>query len=144
MAEDVRFTEHGASWLAVLFGPVFALVGALVVPAHPWMWIGAAIVLTATTALFIYARRTFGLVQLTASTLTQGAESVSVSRVRRVFGSDERAPGGSRVLGGGAVHTVVPRGRTEVPLELDDGSVVLAWARDGEALRSALSDVVGA
>jgi hypothetical protein len=46
---------------------------------------------------------------------------------------------GGRVLGGG---WTVPRKYDELPLRLDDGTVVLAWARDGEALRSALSRVV--
>jgi hypothetical protein len=33
----------------------------------------------------------------------------------------------------------VPRKFTEVPVRLTDGSTVLAWARDGDALRAALS-----
>lgn len=148
VADDVRFSEPGASWSAVLIGPAFALFGfiaeAVTGPTHPWLWIGAAIVLAATTALFVYARRTYAVVRLTVSDLTQGTESLSVSRVSRVFGSDEQAPRGARVLGGGTTHAAVPRGHAQVPLELDDGSVVVAWARDGEGLRSALSDVVGA
>ena len=49
------------------------------------------------------------------------------------------APTRARVLGGG---WTVPRRYCEVPLRLDDDTVVLAWARDGDGLLDALRDLV--
>jgi hypothetical protein len=49
-------------------------------------------------------------------------------------------PVGARVLGGG---WTVPKKFTEVPLRLTDDTVVVAWARDPEALRAALSEIAG-
>jgi hypothetical protein len=48
-------------------------------------------------------------------------------------------PVGARVLGGG---WSVPRKYDELPVKLDDGTVVLAWARDVEALKAALGRLV--
>jgi hypothetical protein len=76
-------------------------------------------------------------VRVTRGALWQGREQLAVSRIAVV--TDLGAPVGARVLGGG---WTVPRKYDELPLRLDDGTVVLAWARDGEALRSALSRVV--
>ncbi len=47
---------------------------------------------------------------------------------------------GARVLGGGAW---VPKGTTDVPLRLTDGSTVVGWARDGHGLRDALRGLLG-
>jgi hypothetical protein len=49
-------------------------------------------------------------------------------------------PVGARVLGGG---WTVPKKFTELPLRLTDDTVVVAWARDADALRAALLPLVG-
>jgi hypothetical protein len=53
---------------------------------------------------------------------------------------DVGMPVGARVLGGG---WTVPKKFTEVPLRLVDDSVVVAWAKDPEALRAALRPLLG-
>jgi hypothetical protein len=81
----------------------------------------------------VYARRRVCSVQLTPFALHQGRQ---VLPVRSIAGVDEvGTPIGVRVLGGGWVP---PRGTTGVPLRLDDGSVMLGWARYPERLRDAL------
>jgi hypothetical protein len=75
-------------------------------------------------------------VRLTPSALIQGPESLAVARIAEVGGEE---PTGARVLGGA---WTVPRRLTGVPVRLDDGDTVLAWARDGAGLRAALQSVV--
>jgi hypothetical protein len=70
---------------------------------------------------------------LTPLALHQGRQ---VLPMRSIAAVDEvGTPVGVRVLGGGWLP---PRGTTGVPLRLDDGSVVLAWARHPESLHDAL------
>jgi hypothetical protein len=137
---EVLFDEPGSSWWPVLWGPVFAAAGAGVealsgrVHWVAWLVIGAG--LAAGAAAWARARRRLLGVRLTASTLTCGTESLAVERIAEVGGE---APARTRVLGGG---WTVPRKFTEVPLRLDEDDVVLAWARNGEALVAALNGVV--
>jgi hypothetical protein len=136
------YREPGVAWSALLWAPAFAVVGYLTElltggPRHTGTWVLVAIGLCAITAPWVYARRRFLSVRVTRGALWQGREQLAVSRIAVV--TDLGAPVGARVLGGG---WTVPRKYDELPLRLDDGTVVLAWARDGEALRSALSRVV--
>jgi hypothetical protein len=118
----VLFTEPGSSWWPVLWGPAFALVGAAAG--------GAAVRVNAR-------RRLFG-VRLTTRVLTQGQEQLAVEHIAEV--DDVGTPVGAKVLGGG---WTVPRSLSGFPVRLNDGSVVLAWARDSEGLRNALRRLVG-
>lgn len=141
-AGQVRFREPGASWASLLFGPVFGLFCASVEfftggPVQVVMWAIVAAVLVAFTALWVYARRTYCAVKLTPAALVTGPETLPVESIEEFVDGD--SPPGARVLGGGMS---VPRKYHEIPLQLADGSVVVAWARDGEALRSALADVM--
>lgn len=140
--EAVRFREPGASWAALLFGPLFGLLGVGVEfftggQVQVVMWAVVAGVLVAFTALWVYARRTYCAVELTPAALIAGPETLPVESITEVVDGD--APHGARVLGGGMG---VPRKYYEIPLRLEDGSVVVAWARDGDGLRSALEDVM--
>lgn len=146
----VLYSEPGAGWWPLLWGPAFALIGLLVElftpgPKHPLAWLVFALVSCAAVGAWVRARRRFGSVCLTTVSLRLGGETVPIERVVSV---EEEAPPGGRVLGGG---WVIPRGTGEVPVRLrgaddntrenadDDGStVVLAWARDPEALAAAL------
>jgi hypothetical protein len=134
------FAEPGSSWWPVLWGPVFAVIGAgveaLSGPVHVVAWLIIGPVLAGFAALWVRSRRGLLSVRLTPESLVHGSEALPVERIASV---EEEAPAGARVLGGG---WTVPRKFTEVPLRLDDGSVVLAWARDGDGLRSALRDCV--
>jgi hypothetical protein len=55
--------------------------------------------------------------------------------------TDVGTPVGARVLGGG---WSVPRKYDSLPVKLADGTVVLAWAKDVEALQDALDRLVRA
>jgi hypothetical protein len=133
---EVLFDEPGSSWWPVLWGPEFAAAGAGVealggrVHWVAWLVVGAG--LAAGAAAWVRSRQRLLGVRLTSSTLTCGTESLAVEQIAEVGGE---APARTRVLGGG---WTVPRKFTEVPLRLDGGDMVLAWARDGDGLVAAL------
>lgn len=138
--ETVLYKEPGSGLAPLLWGPLFALAGFLSEvllggPTHPLAWTLVGLALLALTAVWVYARRRFLAVRLTPTTLWLGREPLAVRRITEV--DDVGAPVGAAVLGGG---WTVPRKYDELPLRLDDDSVVLAWAKDVEALRSALHE----
>jgi hypothetical protein len=139
--DPVLFAEYGSSWWPVLWGPLFAVVGivleALTGPVHWPAWLLVAGGLGGGALVWVSARRRVYLVRLTTGTLTQGREPLPVDEITGV--TDVGAPTGVRILGGG---WTVPRRTTAIPLRLADGSVVLAWARDDDALREALRRLV--
>lgn len=141
-----RYAESGSTWWPVLWAPAFCLAGAgveaLSGPVHVFAWVLIGVVLTLMVAAWVAARRNVYTVVLTDQALRQGGQSLPTSRIAAVLpeapdGDVPRAP----VLGGGLV---VPRKTTEVPLELDDGTTALAWARDPARLRAALTALIGA
>lgn len=161
---DVRYEEPAASWWALLFGPGFALAGVLFEVFTPgpvlWpVWLIAALALSGFTAMWVYARRRYAVVQLTTEVLRQGEETLPLERIAAIAdehdgdadtegtvgadaGTGDAEPRRvTRVLGGGLA---APRKYDELPLRLDDGTVVLAWARDGHALRTALRELLSA
>lgn len=144
MSDEPLYFEQGGSWWAALFPVVFVGVGigveALFGGVYWTLWGITAAVLVPFTLLWIYGRRRFCLVRLTRGELTQGSETLPVEQIAEVYDGDDE-PLGMRVLGGG--HTV-PRKYQPVRLRLSDGSKALAWARDGQALRTALRGVAGA
>lgn len=136
--EEVLYEESGAGLAPLLWGPGFALVGFLVdlyatSRPHTVAWSVIALVLFLSAVLWVYARRRFMSVWVTASWLSQGDETLSIEHVAAMC--DEDAPVGTRVLGGGFTP---PRKCGEVTLRLEDGTRALAWARDAQRLRSAL------
>lgn len=140
---EIRYREPGASWVALAYGPGFAALGAVVellmgTPVHVVAWVLVALGLAAITAPWVYARRRFLTVRVTSSALWQGREELPLGRIAQV--TEVGAPAGARVLGGG---WSAPRKYDELPVRLEDGSVVLAWAKDAEALRAAIEDVKG-
>lgn len=141
MAARTLYSEPGVGWSALIWGPLFALLGALAElatggPTHVvgWVLIGAA--LCGLTLPWVYARRRFLSLDVTTEGLRQGRETLAAERIASV--TEVGAPVGTRVLGGG---WSVPRKYDELPVELDDGTVVLAWARDVEALKAALAEL---
>lgn len=133
----VRYQEPGSTWWPVAWGPIFAGVGAgveaLSGPVHAAAWLLVGLGLAVAAAVWVQARRRVCSVRLTTYALHQGRETLPVERIAEV--DDVGAPVGARVLGGG---WTVPKRFTEVPLRLRDKSVVLAWAKDPDALRVAL------
>jgi hypothetical protein len=139
--EPVLYAEPGSTWWPLLWGPAFAGVGAgleaTTGPVHTVPWLVVGIVLFGCAALWANARRKFYRVELTPKTLRQGREELDTGTISKV--TDVGASAGARVLGGGWSS---PRKTDEVPIRLDDGSIALAWARDGEALKAALTRLV--
>jgi hypothetical protein len=137
----VLFAEHGSSWWPLLWGPAFAAIGIVLevtTGAVHWLqWFVVATVLLGGSAVWVSARRKVYLVRVTPAHLTQGREGLDVEKIAAV--DDVGAPAGARILGGG---WAVPRKTTAVPVRLTDDSVVLAWARDAEALTGALRRLV--
>ena len=137
----VLFHEPGSSFWPLLWGPVFAAIGAaLEAPTgqvHGLAWPLVGIGLAGVAAVWVSSRRRLLSVRLTTHSLTEGQETLLVERIAAV--DEVGTPAGARVLGGG---WTVPRKYDDVPLRLTDGSVVLAWAKDGEGLRDALRPLV--
>jgi hypothetical protein len=137
----VLFAEPGSSFWPLLWGPVFAAVGAgleaTTGQVHGVAWPLVGIGLAGITAVWVTSRRRLLSVRLTTRTLAEGQETLLVERIAAV--DEVGTPAGARVLGGG---WTVPRKYDDVPLRLTDGTVVLAWARDGEGLRAALRPLV--
>lgn len=132
------YREVGSSWWPVLWGPAFAAAGALIEFAsgtlHGMAWLLTGLGLAVLAAVWVSARRRVLSVRLTQLALYQGRESLPVRQIATVEGVG--ASMGAKVLGGG---WVVPKRFTGVPLQLCDGSRVLAWAKDADALRTALN-----
>ena len=135
------YRESGSSWWPLLWGPAFAVAGYLVElitgPASVALWTIVGLVLTLCAVLWVNLRVKTGSIALTAEEAQFGREKLPVAMIEAC--TDVGAPAGARVLGGG---WSVPKGTTAVPLRLLDGTVVLAWARDPEALLAALRRVV--
>lgn len=142
MIQPVLYAEPGSTWWPVLWGPIFAVVGALVElttgPVHTLAWVLVAFGFAGAAAIWVNARRKVCSVELTPVTLRQGRETLDVAKIAA---ADEEVgtPVAARILGGG---WAVPRKFEAVPLKLDDGTGVVAWARDGEALRAALRELI--
>jgi hypothetical protein len=137
----VLYRESGSSWWPLLWGPAFAVGGYLVElitgPASVGLWAIVGLGLTLGTVLWVNGRIKTGSVALTSEEAQFGREKLPVAMIEAC--RDVGAPAGARVLGGG---WSVPKGTTVVPLRLLDGTVVLAWARDPEALLAGLRRVV--
>ena len=138
----VRYAELGSTWWPVLWGPIFAFVGAgleaLTGPVHVLGWLLVGLALAVLATVWVQARRRVCSVRLTGDTLYQGREGLPVERIAEI--EDVGSPLGARVLGGG---WTVPRKFAELPLRLRDDSVVLAWAKNPDALRAALQPLLG-
>jgi hypothetical protein len=138
--EPVLYTEPGSTWWPVLWGPLFAVVGAVTEtfsgPVHGLIWALIGLGLAGMSAGWVKARRRVCSLSLTPTALRQGEEVLAVDRIAKV--TDEEMVV-YRPLGGG---WTVPRKTEAVPLELVDGTKVLAWARDAHALRDALGPLV--
>jgi hypothetical protein len=137
----VLYAEPGSTWWPLLWGPAFALIGAgveaLSGPVHGLDWLIVGVLLFGIALLWVQARRRVCSVILTSNALHQGREPLPTKEIAQV--DDVGPPVGARVLGGG---WTVPKKFTEVPLRLADDTVVLAWAKDPDALRAAIRPLV--
>ncbi|WP_367134609.1 DUF3093 family protein [Saccharothrix sp. HUAS TT1] len=143
MDQPTLYAEPGASWWPLLWGPVFAALGLLVEvvtgSTRPLLWLVVAVVLLLPTVLWVQGRRRLYAVRLTPVALHQGREELPIRDVGDVEGVEPRS--GAKVLGGG---WSLPRGTEPLPLRLTDGTVVLGWAHDADALRAEVAKLLAA
>jgi hypothetical protein len=144
------FHEVGASWYWVLAGPIAAaaMLGIEVNAGNgPQLAIPAMflVLVSGFLAVQVKAARIHKSVELTPEKLRQGAETVDVATIVRIFPEPERGDDppkwqSARALG---ELTGVPRGCTGIGLKLTDGRTAQAWARRHAELRSALTELLG-
>jgi hypothetical protein len=151
----VLFSEKGASWLWLLAGPLSA--GAMLMietrqghGPNPWVPLIFLVLVTGFIALQIKAARIHASVELTATTLREGTEQLSVADIVSIYPPpvEPREPGeeppkwmSARTLG---ELTTIPRGRKAIGLRLTDNRRAQAWARRHAKLRAALTELVEA
>jgi hypothetical protein len=143
--EPVLYAEAGPRPWVLLFGPLLAAAGIGLESLAPGgasmlLWLGVGLLVFLYTIVLVRSRRRFLRVELTPSTLVQGTTTLPMSQVSGLRPVDEDHYG-LRVLGDGPV---VPRRLTAVVLRLSDGTRAVAWARDGDALRQAIADLLRA
>jgi len=147
-APEVLFHEQGASWAWLLSGP-FAGAGVAILQRTggygPDLWIPLAflVLVSGFVAIQIKAARVHTSVELTADTLRQGTERISVDEIVRIYpeaaGSEAPKWQSARALG---ELTGVPKGRTGIGLKLTGDRTAQAWARKHRRLRETLGPLV--
>ncbi|MDT5072201.1 MAG: hypothetical protein QOE74_5368 [Mycobacterium sp.] len=147
-APVVLFREPGASWWWLAAGPVSATTMLLIQlsSGYGWQPLLPAVFLVLVTGflgLQVKAARIHTSVELTPEYLRQGAETIRVSEIVRIYpeadGAEVPVWQSSRALG---ELTGVPRGRTGIGVKLSSDRRAQAWARKHRQLRSALNSVV--
>lgn len=150
---ETLFEEPGARWRTVWLGPGLCLI-ALVVevvtgPAIHWGALAVvAVILALFSALVVYASRIHVSVQLTPRELRQGDQTVPIDRIASVIAPTDYSRTGGELEPWESAPTLgglsnVPRKRTAIGIRFEDGTVARAWARDHEALRDKLIQLVG-
>jgi hypothetical protein len=147
-APTVLFREPGASWWWLLAGPVSATTMMLIQlssgygpqPLLPGVFL---VLVTGFLGLQVKAARIHTSVELTPEYLRQGAETILISEIVRIYpeadGPETPTWQSSRALGELAG---VPRGRTGIGVKLSSDRRAQAWARRHRQLRIALVSVV--
>jgi hypothetical protein len=147
------FYEPGASWWWVALGPV-AAAAMLIIEG----WSGARlsfvvpaiflVLVSAFVALQIKAARIHVSVELTEDALRQGAETILVREIVKVYPEAENHEASGRELArwqsARALGELagVPRGRFGIGVKLTGDRTVQAWARRHRQLRAALTPLV--
>lgn len=147
-APDVLFREPGATWWWVAAGPAS---GAAMLLIQVWTGYGIdflvpivfLLLVTGFLSIQVKAARIHTSVELTAEYLRQGAETIRISEIVRIYpepsGQETEKWQSARALG---ELTGVPRGRTGIGLKMTNARTAQAWARKHRALRAALSALV--
>lgn len=140
----VLFSEPGARWRAVAYGP--ALCGGILgvewltgSTLHGFALGFCALALGGFTVLQVFAGRTHAGVELTEDALRQGTETLLLSQIAEILPADDAEAGDGRALGD---LSGVPRRRRAIALRLVDGQIVRAWAIDHTGLRAALTSAL--
>ncbi len=139
----VLHREIGASWWALATPPALCATGVLVEAmlggrVHLLGWAAALALLLPFAVLNVRARRRFRSVDVTPDAARFGPETLPLTDVADVIDGDP--PPGARVIGGGLT---APRGTAEVGLRLVDGTTVVGFAQQPDALRDALRTALG-
>jgi hypothetical protein len=141
----VLFQEPGASWwwlsLGVIAGGSMAFIqnttGNGLDVTVPLIFFT---LVSAFVAVQVKAARIHTSVELTAKYLRQGAETILISEIVKIFPPAEGAElpkwQSARALG---ELTGVPRGRTGIGVKLTAGRTAQAWARKHRQLRATLT-----
>ncbi len=144
------FAEPGARWRSVAYGPVLCVIVLILELAtgaqpHWFALIFCAAAIGGFVALQVVAGQRHVSVELTSERLRQGTEILPLSNIAAVLPErdeddwDDLDWESARALG--ELHGV-PRRRTGIGLQLRDGALVQAWARDHRGLRAALETAV--
>jgi hypothetical protein len=145
---DVLFYEQGASWLWVLAGPASGIAMLLIQLSAGlgFQWLVPVVffaLVSSFTAVQIKAARIHTSVELTPTTLREGAEKIPIDDIVRIYpepeGNEELMWMSARALG---ELTGVPKGRTGIGVKLAGNRTAQAWARKHHQLRSALVNLV--
>jgi hypothetical protein len=146
--QQVLFREPGATWWWAAAGP--ASGGAMLLIQ---VWAGYGIDLLVPFVFFVLvtgflsiqvkAARIHTSVELTPEYLRQGAETIRIAEIVRIYpeasGSEVEKWQSARAIG---ELTGVPRGRTGIGLKLSNARTAQAWARKHRQLRAALESLV--
>lgn len=145
---EVLFHEPGATWWWAIAGPVSAVsilliqmsAGGGFEPVVPVIFL---FLVTGFISIQIKAARIHTSVELTSATLRQGAETIRIQEIIKIFppatGNEVPRWQSYRALG---ELTGVPRRRTGIGLKLTADRSAQAWARKHLRLREALTALV--
>jgi hypothetical protein len=145
---EILFSEPGATWLWLLAGPAAGLTMLLIQissgygpqPLVPLIFL---VLVTGFLTIQIKAARIHTSVELTREYLRQGAETIRIPEIVKVFpeatGSEAPQWQSARALG---ELTGVPRGRTGIGVKLTSDRTAQAWARKHRELRATLTSLV--
>ena len=169
---EVLFAEDGASWWWLLGGPLSALMMVWIqrgggVPFSPIVPGFFLILLTFVLFVQVRAARLHTSIELTRDYLREGTETIMVREIESVYPEATtkvdanrftanpmslwrpraiEEPSGqlekwqtARSLG---ELSGIPKGRTAIGLKLTKGRTAQAWARNDEALRAKLTELV--
>jgi hypothetical protein len=144
----VLFREPGASWWWLAIGPVAAATMLFIQLSSGigWQPLLPAVfffLVTAFLGVQVKAARIHTSVELTPEYLRQGAETILIPEIVRIYpeadGNEVPAWQSARAIG---ELVGVPRGRTGIGLKLTSDRTAQAWARKHRHLRIALDSVV--
>ena len=150
---ELLFFENGATWYWLLAGPAAAITMVLIQykaavgfrPVVPSIFL---VLVTGFLAMQVKAARIHTTVELTRESLREGAETILISEIVKVYPEPENSVRSGRNLekwqSARALGelTGVPRGRTGIGVKLTNGRTAQAWARKHRELRAALTSLV--
>ncbi|MFE3192148.1 hypothetical protein ACFXHA_24280 [Nocardia sp. NPDC059240] len=143
----VLFSEPGARWRTIAYGPALCAIILLVevIRGGAIHWFGllfCGLLLAGFVWLQVVAGKRHISVELTADTLREGTETLALRDIAEVLPEDDEESWdyedwqSARALG---ELSGVPRRRKGIGLKLTDGRLVQAWARDHVTLRAELT-----